>query len=486
MTALNKNKLLMLLAMLGIIYFPLFYHLDAYGLLMWDEARNAISAYEMSINGDFIIRYVDGQMDDWELKPPMLMWLQILFSKITGFNELAIRLPSAFAGLGVLIGIFFFLKNTLGIKAGIFSVLVLISSSGYIGEHVTRTGDHDSLVIFFLMTSTLIYFYYLSQAKPNGKLLLLTGLLIALGVLTKSIIGLFFLPGMLLYTLYSQKLGVLIRERYTYVAILGFLLLIVSYYFIREKFQPGYLNLVWEGELFPRYANKANRFINEDWHYYLKGFFNFRFIWISWLLPCIFFTFAWGNKTAKQFLIYILGIALVFFYIISTGSKNYWYDAPLYPLMAIMIGLGLNSLLKRMENTKLAIIISIYVVFTACFGLSYYLTIQKMLSLKNQNYGAILYKEFTDKLLNENSYNAPIKAYHNRYDATKSHLLFYSYTLPEKITYYKNITDYHIGDKVMFCDAESVKMFENYYALDTIETYKSCVMLHLKTKENIP
>ena len=481
----------MLLAVLGIIYFPLFYHLDAYGLLMWDEARNAVSAYEMSINGDFIVRYVDGQMDDWELKPPMLMWLQIFFSKFTGFNELAIRLPSAFAGLGILFFIYYFFKNQFDAPfAGLLSALVLVSSSGYVGEHVTRTGDHDSLVICFLVLSALLFYRYLHEEKTSKWLVVITGVLIGFAVLTKSIIGMAFAPGMLLYTIFSGQLIKVLKDRNAYIALGILLLIIASYYTAREHLQPGYLQYVWKGELFPRYTNEEKRFMQEDWSYYYNNFFAYRFYaWIYLLLPSYLFTLIWGSSKMKHLLIYLSCIGCVFFYTISTGSKNFWYDAPLYPIMAMIIGIGFYCLLMRLYNKTRYFKWAAFLVCALLFGVfsvSYYVTFQKLLALKKINYGAILYKEYTDKLLNEKRYNAPIKAYHNRQDATKSHLLFYSYTLPEKITYYKNITDYQVGDKVMFCDAASVKMFENYFTLDTIDTHKSCVMLHLKTKENTP
>lgn len=480
----RKKNTLMLLGLLVISYFSLFYYLDAYGLLMWDEARNAVSAYEMSVNGDYIVRYVDGYMDDWELKPPMLMWVQIIVSKFTGFNELAIRLPSALAAFAVVLCFFYFFKKQFDAPlAGFLSALVLVSSSGYVGEHVTRTGDHDSLVICFMVLSALAYFKYLHDEKTNTWLIIMPGVLIGFAVLTKSVIGISFVPGMLIYTLLSGSLPKLLKDKNVYFAAGVLILIIASYYISREQLQPGYLQHVWKGELFPRYTNEENRFIHEDSFYYYNNFFAYRFYaWIYFLLPSCLFILIGGDIKMKRILLYLVCIGSVFFYTISTGSKNFWYDAPLYPIMAMIIGLGFYSLIMWLNaKTHIYKWIAFCVcgIFIGTFSVSYYVTFRKMMAIRNINYGAILYKEYTEHLFKTNQISTNVKAYHNRMDAAKSHLLFYSYTMPDKIVYHKNVLDYRVGEKVMSCDEHSVKMLHNEFELDTIDTYKTCVLLEI-------
>ena len=82
-----------------IIYMPIFGHLNSLPIRIWDEARLATDAYEMLHNGNFIVTYFDGKPDMWNTKPPLLIWFDVLFMKTIGVNELAVRLPSAFAAL---------------------------------------------------------------------------------------------------------------------------------------------------------------------------------------------------------------------------------------------------------------------------------------------------------------------------------------------------------------------------------------------------
>src|SRR5690606_9717613 len=100
---------------------------------IWDEARLAINAYEMSQNGNLIVTYFDGAPDMWNTKPPLLIWIQALFIKMFGFNELAIRLPSAIAALFTCVVILIFSEKYLkNFWFGFIAVVVLVTSQGYI------------------------------------------------------------------------------------------------------------------------------------------------------------------------------------------------------------------------------------------------------------------------------------------------------------------------------------------------------------------
>ena len=83
----------------ALIYMPLFGHLDYLPIRVWDEARLAMNAYEMLHNGNFIVTHIGDKPEMWNTKPPLMIWLQVIFMKLLGVNEVSVRLPSAFAGL---------------------------------------------------------------------------------------------------------------------------------------------------------------------------------------------------------------------------------------------------------------------------------------------------------------------------------------------------------------------------------------------------
>jgi 4-amino-4-deoxy-L-arabinose transferase-like glycosyltransferase len=45
----------------------------------------------MSIDNNFLVVHFGGQVEMWSVKPPLMIWLQVLFIKFIGVNEIAIR-----------------------------------------------------------------------------------------------------------------------------------------------------------------------------------------------------------------------------------------------------------------------------------------------------------------------------------------------------------------------------------------------------------
>lgn len=338
----QKHYWFFIIICFGIFYFPLFYNLDGLVLRVWDESRNAVNATEMLANKNILIRYFDGSPDMWEVKPPLLIWLQSIGIKLFGYNELAIRLPSAVATLVMLFTLILFSGKELNsIYVGVIGSLVLITSPGYIGWHVSRTGDHDAVVIMFMMISFLAYFKFL-QSPPGRRannIFFIVCLSMTLGYLTKSIISLMFLPGMFLYTLFSKNLKKVLSSRVFYISLLLFFIVIGGYYVSREILNHGYLKQVWTGELVPRYLNAEQEYWDEPFLYYINNMFSGRFIpWIYICLPALLLQWFFIPKNNRAFTIYVTFTLILYILIISVGSNNIWYDAPAYPLMAMITG----------------------------------------------------------------------------------------------------------------------------------------------------
>lgn len=134
-----------LLLLFCICYFPLCFRIDALPVNQWDEARNAVNTVEMLQNHQYLVRYYAGEPETWETKPPLLIWLQVLSTKVFGINELALRFPVMMATfLTVALLVFFFHKNHQNRYLGYIASLILVTTDGYIDRHIARTGDHDA------------------------------------------------------------------------------------------------------------------------------------------------------------------------------------------------------------------------------------------------------------------------------------------------------------------------------------------------------
>jgi len=191
---------------------PLFIHLDTLPLRLWDEARLAISAWEMLHNGDLLVTHFYGQPDMWSTKPPLLIWLQAAFFAIMGPGELASRLPSAIAAFFT--GWFLLRTTAKQLNApwlGLMACLIFYTSDGYMNMHVARSGDYDSLLILLMTTSAWALFRWSEDGKSHDVLLFFV--LLTLGVLTKSVQALLFVPGLGLYLLFQKRFAAPFKVR---------------------------------------------------------------------------------------------------------------------------------------------------------------------------------------------------------------------------------------------------------------------------------
>ncbi len=341
-----------LVIILSMCCFPLFYRLDALPIRMWDEARNAVAALEMLQNDNYVVRYFNGSPDTWEVKPPLLIWFQVLSLKIFGVNEFAVRLPSALAALlTALFLIFYFHRFHNNRYIGYLASLVLVTSMGYIERHMARHGDHDALLVLCSTTIILLYYEYLTNSK-NGtlKLVIITALLI-MGVFTKSIAIMMILPGLLLMTIIYGEHRKIFMNRWCYLCMLAFMLICGSYYLLRENLQPGYLSLVWNEELLPRYFNTNEVFYTGPLYLYVKNLALSRYSYWLYLLVAASIVLCRQSRQQKRSLpVYLIINSVIFLVVISAGTKNIWYDGPLYPLMAVIIALFLVQIPRMLAS----------------------------------------------------------------------------------------------------------------------------------------
>lgn len=248
-----------LILTIGLCYFPLCYKIDALSIRQWDESRNAVNALEMLHNHHFMVRYYDGMPENWETKPPLLIWLQVASMKVFGMNELAIRFPTLLATLATVFLLIFYFRRDTPFYTGCIAALVLAASNGYIDRHIARTGDHDALLILFLLALIVLFFKYIKTAKPPNYLMPLMAFLFTLAVFTKSVAVLFIFPGLALNLFLFKSGKKLFKDPLFYFSAFTSLVVIGAYYVIREHLQPGYLSLVWHEE-FLRYTNPEGRF----------------------------------------------------------------------------------------------------------------------------------------------------------------------------------------------------------------------------------
>lgn len=160
-----------------------FYGLTDVGVYDWDEARHGVSAYEMMTSGDYVVNTFDGEPDYWNVKPPLSMWIEVLGFRLFGPGLMGLRFFSA-ALLPVIVAVaMLFLKRYVGTVAALTTGF-LFASTGTRMIHLYRTGDPDTLFIFFCLLAVI--FLYMA-CKGNARWLVGAGVCTAFAFLAKSL-----------------------------------------------------------------------------------------------------------------------------------------------------------------------------------------------------------------------------------------------------------------------------------------------------------
>lgn len=323
-----------LIILLAIAAIPLFSHLNELPLQLYDEARVAVKALEISRGGNWLVTTVNGQPDMWSVKPPMAIWLQAIFIKLFGISELSVRLPSALAGLGTCLLLWhLFLKKLGDSLPGVITTAILCTSMGFVMLHGTRSADFDAPLTFFT-TGSLVFFYrWLDEEKP--WLLHWCGAFLLFAAYTKGVQGLLFSPAMLVTGIWKKKLGWMLKQPVLYLWLVLLAVLIPGYYLLREHYNPGYLQAVWENELGARYKTVIEGH-QGPWYYFIdwirvRALSTWYPALIGGLIVCPFI----NDKRLKDLAIYFIICTLTYGTIISSAqTKCWWYIMPVVPFMA--------------------------------------------------------------------------------------------------------------------------------------------------------
>ncbi len=353
------EKYIKYLILFALICIPLFGYLGSLPIRIWDESRLAINAYEMLHNKNYIVTYFEGKPDMWNTKPPLLIWIQVVCIKLFGINEFSLRLPSAIAAVLTGVTILWLSKQYIhNFWYGFIAILILVTSHGYVNFHVTRTADYDALLTLFTTLSGLLFFMFCETKKH--KYLYFFFIFTALAVLTKSITGLLFTPALFAYLLIRKQLIPLLKTKHLYLGIFYFFTIVAGYYLLRENQNPGYLKAVYMNELGGRYLEVNEDHVGGFWYYYDR-FIKFQMPSWIWLIPLgVVFGFLTKDKKTRRLTIFLSLMILQFFLVISTSkTKTGWYDAPLYPFLALLIAnfiYFIFSLLKQ-DKTERSVLI---------------------------------------------------------------------------------------------------------------------------------
>jgi 4-amino-4-deoxy-L-arabinose transferase-like glycosyltransferase len=347
---------LLLLALVCALVF--LYRLGDLPINLWDEARVAMNALEMRRSGELLITTYKGLPDLWNTKPPLAIWLEAGSMWLFGDTEFALRLPSALAGAATTILVYAFTRRVSGSRAaGILAALVLMACPGYVGTHVTRSADYDTLLVLF--TTAMAFSVWLAledRVRISRRWLVVAAVAMALAILTKGIAGLMLLPGLALYVLLERRVRDLVANPVSWACVAIAIAPALAFYAVRESALPGYALAVFHNELGARFLHQIAG-VPRPWWYYLYELASpwpwrpvmpypatgSAFPW-SVLLSLT----AWATLTSPRQAVRragaLCGVTIVVYLAVisAAATRVVWYAAPVYPLLAALSALALQ------------------------------------------------------------------------------------------------------------------------------------------------
>ncbi|MEL6941836.1 MAG: glycosyltransferase family 39 protein [Bacteroidota bacterium] len=333
-----KNKTYLFLVLLTVFLF--FVGLGQLPLYILDEAKNAECAREMWEKGDIVVPTFNGNLRTD--KPPLHYFFMMLSYSLFGVSAFAARFFSALMGVLTVGVAFYYTKESLGQKAAICTVLILLSSLHFLFQFHLAVPDP-----YLIACITIAIFAFQYGLDQDAKKHLFFGYTATgLGVLAKGPVAL-GLVGlvMLLYLLFTKKLNANgLKKLNIPLGAVWFLALVLPWYVAVGKATNG----EWlEGFFF---THNLNRF-TDAMENHGGGF------WMTWvyiligMLPFILFlpvairksifpeikSSAKNQQTNFLLLALLASFVIIGFFTIST-TKLPNYTVPAYPFLAVLLG----------------------------------------------------------------------------------------------------------------------------------------------------
>jgi len=171
----RANGLLLVAA--GLSFFA---GLGATPLIDLDEGAFTAATVEMFVRGDFLSTYLNGE-PRYD-KPILTYWLQALFAWLFGFNEFALRLPSAFAGLTWTVLAYRFARRLYDVETAVAAALITATTLGT--SLITRLAIADALLDTCIAAAVFSQYLWLRSGRSRD--LYLAWAAMGLGFLVKG------------------------------------------------------------------------------------------------------------------------------------------------------------------------------------------------------------------------------------------------------------------------------------------------------------
>ena len=332
-----------------------------------DEAFYAEAAREMVAGGDWITPHYNGQYR-FE-KPVLYYWLAALGYLGTGVSELAARVPSAVAGLVLVLTTYACARRWYDEATGLLAGAITATSFGYVA--VARQALPDLMLACFITLATWAALVALAAPRSLGpdprrrQWLCVAGAALAGGLLTKGPVGV-ALPAIVvgplaLWRCWSQRashpdgIQALVTRLALDVGLLGLVcLLLAAPWFVIMTITHGlaYLDRFFVDENVQRFVTDRYNAPRPLWYYLpivMGGLAPWSPLMLVWWQPIRRVAQRVPRFQSVEVWLGVWALAPLLFYSVSIG-KQPRYILPILPPLAVLLARGISRRLAALRS----------------------------------------------------------------------------------------------------------------------------------------
>ena len=303
---------------------------------IWDanEAFYAETPREMLGSGDYIAPHFN--FAPRAQKPPLTYWVILAAYRLLGVNEFAVRLPSAFAAIGVILFSYGIARLLFNPRAGLMAALVTATTARIF--ILARRLPIDILLIFFLM-GTLFFLIWAIQTGKKWRWAC-AYLFSALGFMTKGPVAL-FAPAVSCFIWLLRSRQIKLRSTHPLIGAVVFGLVTLPWYaMVFRSHGWTYIAPFFLRDNLGRFASESLGPSRGYFYYFSVAATDF-FPW-SILALCTVWLLWMNRKSARplkslEFGLPILWCATFFLLFSFSKNKQEYYIAPIYPVAGILL-----------------------------------------------------------------------------------------------------------------------------------------------------
>ena len=314
-------------------------------LTLPDEGRYAGVAWEMLRSGDLSVPLLDGM--PYFHKPPLFYWLAALSMRVFGLNEMAARLPSLLIAWAAVAGMYAFVRRYRDALAARTAVLVLATMPLFYGGAQFANLD---MSVAGMITLCVLAGADAVLRRAHGRawraMAVATGVLAALAVLAKGLIGIVLPGGALALWLVWRRDGRGFLALLWPPAIVAFAVVAVPWFWMMQERFPGFFHYFFVYQHFQRFAETGFNNAQPFW-FYLPVVAALALPWTLWS-GGVFRKRFWCRDDAdglRRLMAIWLAVVLVFFSL--PASKLVGYILPALPPLAFLVGEVLRDARER-------------------------------------------------------------------------------------------------------------------------------------------